>query len=92
MTGARLISASAPTRKHHDNQANQQPVQKDPCMINRIMRLPEVLTATGVSPATIWRWVKAGNFPAPVKLGPNATGWRATDVESWIESRKQHVA
>ncbi len=40
-----------------------------------------------VSPAQIWRWVRAGTFPQPVKLGPNLTAWRAADVQAWLESR-----
>ena len=31
------------------------------------------------SPATLWRKVKAGTFPKPVKLGPRITAWRVED-------------
>jgi prophage regulatory protein len=41
-----------------------------------------------VSPATIWRWVKDGTFPAPFKLGSNTTVWDAGKVEAWIEEQK----
>ena len=37
----------------------------------------------GVSPATIWRWVREGRFPAPVKLGDNITRWRVADIVEW---------
>lgn len=37
------------------------------------------------SDATLWRKVKAGEFPRPVKLGPKLTAWRAADVADWIE-------
>lgn len=40
-----------------------------------------------LSAASIWRMVKAGEFPAPVKLGPNSTAWRLSDVEAWAASR-----
>jgi predicted DNA-binding transcriptional regulator AlpA len=40
------------------------------------VRLPVVAALHGVGPATVWRWVKAGRLPAPVKLGPNVTAWR----------------
>ena len=58
--------------------------------MDRIMRTPEVVRATGLSKTTIWRRVRGGDFPAPVKLGSLATrsiGWREDDAESWIESR-----
>lgn len=45
-----------------------------------------------VSPATLWRKVRAGTFPAPVKLGPNTTAWRVEDVRAWIEARGREDA
>lgn len=39
------------------------------------------------SPATLWRKVKTGEFPAPVKLSSRVTAWRAEDVRAWIQSR-----
>ncbi len=35
------------------------------------------------SPATIWRWIKAGTFPAPIRLGPGIVAWRGADLEAW---------
>lgn len=32
------------------------------------------------SSATLWRKVKAGTFPKPVKLGPRITAWRVEDI------------
>ena len=37
------------------------------------------------SSATLWRKVKAGTFPKPVKLGPRITAWRVEDIRSLIE-------
>jgi prophage regulatory protein len=39
------------------------------------------------SPATLWRKVKAGNFPRPVKLSERVTAWAVEDVREWMESR-----
>ena len=44
------------------------------------VRLPIVAALRGSSPATIWRHVKSGLLPAPVKLGPNTTAWRVGDL------------
>lgn len=41
----------------------------------------------GASKDTIWRWVRNGNFPAPVKLSPQLTRWRWADVQAWEQSR-----
>ncbi len=39
------------------------------------------------SPATLWRKVKAGEFPQPVKLSARVTAWRLEDVHAWMQSR-----
>jgi predicted DNA-binding transcriptional regulator AlpA len=37
------------------------------------------------SDATLWRKVKAGEFPAPVKISTKVTAWRASDVRAWVD-------
>lgn len=37
--------------------------------------------------ATLWREVKAGSFPVPVKLSQRVTAWRVEDVRKWMRSR-----
>lgn len=39
------------------------------------------------SPATLWRKVKDGTFPTPVKLSPGVTAWKMRDIQEW--QRKQ---
>ncbi len=41
----------------------------------------------GVSRATVWRWARTSNFPAPVSLSPGCTRWRLSDVEAWEATR-----
>jgi len=41
-----------------------------------------------VSPATIYRWIKEGNFPKPVRLGANMVRWKASDIEAWMTDRE----
>jgi prophage regulatory protein len=33
------------------------------------------------------RLIKAGAFPAPVKLGENTTAWPEHEIDAWIEKR-----
>lgn len=40
-----------------------------------------------ISSTTLWRKVKAGEFPAPVKLSSRVTAWRAEDVRAWMATR-----
>lgn len=39
------------------------------------------------STATLWRKVKAGTFPKPVKLSERVTAWRVEDVREWLDSQ-----
>ena len=36
------------------------------------------------SAPTLWRKVKAGTFPSPVKLSERITAWKVGDVRAWI--------
>lgn len=46
---------------------------------------PPVPPIYPVSATTVWNRVKAGTFPAPVKLGPKTTAWRIGDIIDLIE-------
>lgn len=52
-----------------------------------LRRLPTVQRQTGQSTATIYRAVKAGTFPPPVKIGPRASAWVGAEVDQWIADR-----
>ena len=41
----------------------------------------------GVHRTTLWRWVKNGNFPKPVKLSEGCTRWSEKAKHDW-ESQK----
>lgn len=43
----------------------------------------------GVHDATIWRWVREGRFPRPVKLAGNITRWSLCDVENWEQVQRR---
>jgi len=62
-------------------------MQQTPAAPNRILRKPAVVERVGLSGTTIWRLVRANNFPAPLKLSANAIGWIEADVEEWIAQR-----
>lgn len=57
-----------------------------------LLRLPEVLALYPVSASTWWEGVRAGRFPASVKLGARCTCWRAADVRALIERAKAAAA
>ena len=56
-------------------------------MSERILRAREVSDLTGLSPTTIWRLEKSGDFPARRRLAANSIGYLASEILAWIESR-----
>ena len=56
-------------------------------MQNKILKLADVVTATGLSRTTIYRLVGEARFPRQVHLPhTNRVGWREGDVTAWLES------
>lgn len=50
------------------------------------MRLRQIIAIVPFSQATIWRKVKNGSFPAPIKLSERVTAWKVDDVRAWLEA------
>jgi predicted DNA-binding transcriptional regulator AlpA len=38
------------------------------------------------SPSTLWRKVRKGEFPAPIKVSAGVTAWRVGDIRAWLKS------
>ena len=61
-------------------------------MTEEILRKPRVLAIVGLGNTSLYDAIKRGTFPAPVKLGVRAVGWRRSDVEAWLASRETKAA
>jgi prophage regulatory protein len=44
------------------------------------VRVHTVADLFAISPSNVWRWVKAGRLPAPLKLSEQTTAWRVGDL------------
>ena len=53
-------------------------------MMQKILRLPDVLARTGLSRSTIYLRLAEGNFPPPVSLGVRSIGFVESEVDDWI--------
>ena len=53
----------------------------------KILRLSTVAHRSGKSPRQIWRDVKAGRFPKPVRIGQRAVGWYEHEIDAYNLSR-----
>ena len=56
-------------------------------MSNRILKLPNVISRTGLGRSTIYAKVARHEFPSPIQLSERSVGWLEADVEAWIEQR-----
>ena len=53
----------------------------------RLLRPKEVSAKIGLSKTTIWRAVRVGDFPCPLRLSGRAVGWLEAEVDEWIHTR-----
>lgn len=59
--------------------------------IDRLIELDEVMSQSGMKKTKLYAEIKAGRFPAPVKLGASSR-WSQQLVQSWVAAQKQAVA
>jgi len=55
--------------------------------MQRVLRQRDVYDATKLPKSSMYALIARKEFPAPVKLGPRASGWLAAEVEAWLASR-----
>jgi prophage regulatory protein len=53
----------------------------------KVIRLAQVMESTGLGRSTIYKYITAGKFPAPLKLSERCVGWLESEVQQWIQSR-----
>ena len=66
-----------------DNGADSGPDPPDELLWN----IKTVILKTGLSRASIYRYMKRERFPPPRRVGPNRVAWVPAEVVAWIESR-----
>lgn len=68
-------------------QATAPQTETNPSPVDVLLQLPEVCRQAGFGKTAIYRMVKEGTFPEPIKLGP-ASRWSQLEVQAWIEEQK----
>ncbi|MBS3997861.1 MAG: AlpA family phage regulatory protein [Hydrogenophaga sp.] len=59
---------------------------RESCLVQSPKR-PDRPAPLPFSGATLWRKVKAGTFPQPIKLGAKITAFRVGEVRAWLNSQ-----
>ena len=55
--------------------------------MDRLLTRGDVERLVSMSRASVYRRVRDGTFPAPLRIGVRAVRWRESEVERWIASR-----
>lgn len=63
---------------HPDQQTNNRP---------QLVSLRTTIKLVSASRSSIYRWIHANSFPAPVRIGERAIAFKLSELEKWVESR-----
>ena len=63
----------------------------DPTPLDPVLRRAQVEAATGLGRSTIYAMMAEGTFPAPVRLGRRAVGWRQSAICAWLDARTESL-
>lgn len=50
-------------------------------------RLKDILPLLPFGKSTLWKMVKNGTFPQPIKFGTHCTAWKNADILAWIDEQ-----
>ena len=56
-------------------------------MTYELLTRPQVEQKVQLTCSTIYRLMREGRFPLPIKVGPQAVRWRSDELADWIEAR-----
>ncbi|KGU41816.1 helix-turn-helix transcriptional regulator [Xanthomonas citri] len=52
----------------------------------RFLRIPDVMSRTGLSKSTIYAKIRLKEFPAPVSLG-SISAWVESEISEWMDAQ-----
>ncbi len=55
----------------------------------RLLPPPIVADRTSLSRTTLWRLVRRGEFPKPVRVSPGRVAWSESAINGWIASKME---
>ncbi|HGQ7475716.1 TPA: helix-turn-helix transcriptional regulator [Pseudomonas aeruginosa] len=82
-------SQPLPTPGTEDYDALPQLLRRSPLPFRRTIRRQELQQIIPLSETTIYEMERRGEFPRRFNLTPRCVVWDLTEVEAWIEERKQ---
>jgi prophage regulatory protein len=58
----------------------------------RLLSMKTVTEVTSYSRTSINRLIEQGEFPVPIKLGPQKIAFKESEIRAWIDSRRRRVS
>ena len=55
--------------------------------IDRLLTRGEVERRVGLRRSSLYRELRQGRFPLPVRVGPRAVRWPLSEIKEWIAAR-----
>ncbi|EBX8629359.1 AlpA family transcriptional regulator [Salmonella enterica] len=53
----------------------------------RFLRLTQVMDKTGLKRSQVYAYMKTGDFPKSVKIGPSSVAWLESEIDEWINTK-----
>lgn len=53
----------------------------------KLLRRQEVEDYCQIGRSTIYRLMRSGQFPSPIRIGPRAVRWRASEIQEFVSRR-----
>lgn len=73
----------------HGAQQVQTTPNEQPRKPEKLYRLNEIESLTGLRKSSIYAGMKAGTFPHCIRLSVRAVAWRESDIATWQAQRQQ---
>lgn len=61
--------------------------KEDAPMPDQLLKRHDVEKLCKISRSAIYRLMRAKQFPEPIRIGPRAVRWPASEIEAWLASR-----
>ena len=61
----------------------------DTLLDTALLTIRDISRLAGRSRTSLWRDVRDGRLPSPLRIGPNAVRWRASDVRAYLNGGKE---
>jgi prophage regulatory protein len=62
-------------------------METKPDIVDRFIRIDEVLHICGLSRSSLYASIQKGEFPSQVKLSEKASAWVLSEVMAWVRTR-----